>query len=96
MTPFIVKPGEIIEGLGLDFDTRLTEGESIASVAVVVTSGTGLSIDGTGYSGTIAVAGVSVPVNQPDGDHTILYTVTGTAGSVRKAARTIWVRAASE
>jgi hypothetical protein len=96
MTPFVAKPGETIEGLGLDFDTRLTEGETISSVAAVVTSGTGLSITGTGYSGTIAVAVVAVPDNQPDGDHVILYTVTGTNGSVRKASRTVWVRAASE
>lgn len=80
--------------MGFDFSTRLAAGEIIDSSTVV--AGAGLTVTGTTNSGTQALADVSVTTGLEDCDIDIEFTVTGTAGSVRKAARTIWVRAASE
>ena len=91
MTPFDAKPGETIVGLGLDFRTRLADSETIAAAPTVVSDIAGLTISGQGYSGTIAVATVSIPVNQADGTVVLTYVVTGTAGNVRKGYRTIEV-----
>lgn len=94
MTPFVAKAGETIKGLGFDFSTRLSSGETIASSAVV--AGTGLTINSTTNSGTQALADVSIAAGLADCDIDIEFTVTGSAGSVRKASRVVWVRAASE
>jgi hypothetical protein len=95
MNPFIVKPGETIEGLGYDFTTKLATGETIASTPTV-TADTGLTVSGAAFSGAIALANVAVPGNAIDAQLNVYYTVTGTLGSVRKGTRLIWIRANSE
>ena len=60
MNPFIVKPGETIEGLGYDFTTKLATGETISS-APTVTADTGLTASGPAYVGAIALVNVVSP-----------------------------------
>jgi fermentation-respiration switch protein FrsA (DUF1100 family) len=94
MDPFIVKPGETIKGLGLNFSARLANGETISS-APTVTADAGLTVSGQAFQGATALADIAVAANQPDGLLTVHYSVTGTLGSVRKGARTISVLANS-
>lgn len=94
MTPFVAKPGETIKGLGFDFVRRLATGETVS--AVTATCSAPLSVVSTGSSGTIAMVDVQVAANAADGDHDVTFSVTGSAGSVRKATRTILIRAESE
>jgi hypothetical protein len=92
MTPFVAKPGETITGLGLDFSAYLADDETISDVTAAA-SNAGLTVSGAGSSGTIAVAHVAVAANLADGEYRIDYTVTGSAGSVRKSYRRILVAA---
>jgi len=94
MNPFVAKPGETIRGIGFDFATRLAAGETIASS--IITADSGLTVDSTSNSSAIALANISIAANQADADLNISYTVTGSAGSVRKATRIVWIRAQSE
>lgn len=96
MTPFITKPGETVVGLGIDFRSRLAVGETIAAVPTVTSDTAGIIISNQGYSGTVATAAIAIPANQADASVILTYVVTGSAGSVRKASRVVWVRAASE
>lgn len=93
LNPFTAKPGETINGLGIDFASRLAAGEALASV--IVTPDSGITVIASSVDGTNALASVSIAANQPDGDLSILYTATGNAGSVRKGWRTILVRVQS-
>lgn len=93
MNPFVAKPGETIKGLGLDFSTRLAAGETISSSTV--TADIGLTVSGTSNQGTIALVDITVAANQSDAELNVNFTVAGTAGSVRKATRVVWIRAAS-
>lgn len=94
MEPLIAKPGEIIKGLGFDFATRLTTGETVSSVTV--TPSASLTVGDQSYSGTLATATITVPDDAQDSDETILFRVIGSAGTTRKATRIIWIRSASE
>jgi flavin-binding protein dodecin len=94
MQPFIVKPGETIVGLGLDFVNRLASEETISEVNASTPSA--ISIVGSSATGTKAAATISIPSGLSDSDLVVNFTVTGTAGSVRKGSRLIWVRADSE
>jgi len=93
MEPFIAKPGETIVGLGLDFTSRLATGETILTVAV--SAPTGISASATGHDGTKAYATLAIDAAAPDGDTTVTFTVTGTAGSIRIGSRTVTIRANS-
>jgi hypothetical protein len=95
MNPFIVKPGETIIGLGIDFTNRLATSETIAGVPTV-TADAGLTVSGQAYQGAIALANIAVGAAQADAALNVFYTVTGTSGSVRKGTRLVWVRSASE
>ena len=94
MLPFIAKPGEIIEGLGFDFSTRLATGETITSSTI--TADTGISVVGTVNQGTLALANISVSDTLPNQTRYVYFTVIGTLGSKRKASRQVLIRAKSE
>lgn len=94
MQPFTVKPGETIVGLGINFLARLDDGEVLQEVTV--TASAGLSVIASSVSGTIATATVSCNANQADADLELYYSVAGNAGSIRKATRSILVRAKSD
>ena len=94
MTPFVAKPGETIVGLGFDFVRRLAAGETLSLVSLSA-SGDITAANG-GANQTTATATVTVNPDAVDGDASITFTVTGSAGSVRKATRSILIRAVSE
>lgn len=94
MIPFVAKPGETIIGLGFDFTTRLAQAESVSAVSATASSP--LSVTATASSGSIATATIVVDPAASDGDYPVLFAVTGSAGSVRKATRNVMVRAQSE
>lgn len=94
MIPFTAKPGEVISGLGFDFVKRLAQGETISGVAV--SADAPLSTSGAAATGTEATVSVAVASDAADGSYPVVFAVTGSLGSVRKAARTILVRAASD
>ena len=93
LNPFTAKPGELIKGLGLDFASRLAQGETVQSV--VITPVDGLTVNATSQAGTFAMADVTIAENQAESELVLLYTATGTLGSVRKGYRTILVRKVS-
>jgi pseudouridine-5'-phosphate glycosidase len=90
MNPFIAHPGETIVDLGIDFAEHLLAAETVASV--VITPDVGITVASQSQSGTTVFAKISIAANQPDADLSILYTVTGTAGSIRKGWRLIAIR----
>lgn len=94
MIPFTAKPGEIISGLGFDFHRRLATGETIAQVTA--TASGPLSAANPAAAGTEATATITVAADAADGDYPVLFSVTGSLGSVRKATRTVLVRQASD
>lgn len=94
MIPYVAKPGETIVGLGFDFGRRLADGETLSTVSV--TAPPPLSKVAESVAGTEAVVQLSVSDDAADGDYPVIFAVTGTAGSVRKAARTVLVRAVSD
>jgi hypothetical protein len=94
MIPFEVKQGELINGIGFNFVNRLVTGETILSS--VVTTGNGLTVTGTSNSGADAIASIQVGNDIPDQETFIDFTVTGSAGSVRKARRVVIIKALSE
>ena len=95
MNPFIVKPGETIKGLGIDFVNRLATSETIASTPTI-TADAGLTLSEKAYSGTIATVTIVVGGAQADAALNVYFTVTGSSGSIRKGTRVIWVRSTSE
>lgn len=94
MNPYVIKPGETVYGVGFDFAERLASGETISNVQC--SAGTGITVVGTSSSGTQAMAVIQVAAGQADADVDVVFTVTGSAGSVRKATREIWIRSDSE
>lgn len=94
MNPFVVKPGETVVGLGLNFVNRLAAGETIVDASAV--AGSGVVVENTTWQGSTVFAQVKVEANQVDGSSSVNFTVTGSAGSVRKGSRSVTIRAASE
>lgn len=94
MQPFTIKPGEIVSGLGFNFSSKLAEGEVLQ--LVTVTASPGLTVTTSAVSGTNATATVECTAGQADADLELFYSVTGNAGSVRKATRSILVRTQSD
>lgn len=92
MQPYTIKPGETVTGVGFDFAARLADGETLSSASA--TGSTGLTVASATASGTEATATISVASDLADSDLLLTFTVTGTAGSVRKAVRSVLVRAA--
>ena len=90
MTPFIVIPGERVVGLGLNFINRLAKNETLVAVDVVAPSG--VTIISSAVTGAIAVATVDIAAGLASGSLAINYTVTGTAGSIRKGSRQLFVQ----
>lgn len=90
MSPFLIRPGETVVGIGVDFAGYLATGETIADVTV--TASAGLTASDPQYSGTVATATATVAADQADTEVTITFRVTGTLGSVRYGARSIVIR----
>lgn len=93
MQPYIIKPGETVSGIGFDFLTRLADGETLISASA--SASTGLTVSEVAYLGTIASATIACAADQVDADLELVFTVTGTEGSIRKATRPMLVRAVS-
>lgn len=91
MKPFTIKPGETVTGMGINFISRLAADETLTSTTA--TASTGLTVTACSVSGTIAAATVAAAADLIDSDLSITFTATGNAGSVRKATRSILVRA---
>jgi hypothetical protein len=94
MNPFVIKPGETVVGLGINFATRLASGETLSNVAV--TASAGITVVASSVDGTTAFANISVDSAQADADMFVQFTATGNAGSIRKGRREIIVRANSD
>jgi hypothetical protein len=90
MNSFVIKPGETVVGLGFDFANRLAAGETLLSVDILPDPG--LTVNSSSVTGTIAVASISVSAPHPDAELALEFTVTGTAGSVRKGTRMIQIK----
>lgn len=94
MNTFIAKPLETITGIGFDFSNRLATGEIITHVDV--TPDTGITVNGTNYSNTIAVTDITIGANTDTKTLNLVFSITGSAGSIRKATRLILVRSKSD
>jgi hypothetical protein len=94
MKPFIVKAGETIINLGLDFAPRLIVGETIDSVTVPGITSV-IVINSTEYDGTVATASITIQ-NIVDQDVVLVYTVIGTQGSKRIGKRLISIQSLSD